>query len=121
MQTTKTLVKCDIYDHAVTYFITGKGDDMTADIDILNIDSYDDPQKAKISSFVVLIKGMCQQLKDKNVKKVSMLASKKEYNDTKELYGKFKVKVINDNVVELTASPETFPEAMLKCWGFPVD
>lgn len=114
----RTLIMCDIYDHKMTYFITGDG---TAHIDIINIDSYDDPNKTKFNSFFVLMKRTCKKLSNDGVKKISQLASRQDYIDSPSSYSKFDVKIVNSNVIELSALPDKFTEAMAHCWGFSSD
>jgi len=70
-----------------------------------------------IKTFASMLVDFCSAL-NSEIKIITQLASKKDYNENKNLYSDFTVRVINDDVIELSIEPSLFPSAMFNVLGF---
>lgn len=101
------LVSNDYTDHTIKYYIKNN-DAMLQDISI----DYND-----VKTFASMLMDFCSNMHKNKIKYIRQLASKEDCDLNKQMFSEFKIIQTSDTVVELVATPQTFPSAMFKGLG----
>lgn len=94
-------------NHFISYYIKN-GDVYLHDIKI----DYDD-----VKTFASMLVEFCNDMHKNKIKNIRQIAGRMDYEQDKSLFSEFKVKIIDNNLVEFITSPLLFPKAMFKGLG----